>query len=105
MNRPKVESKRQLLVQQIQKLAPWIEGTLVSTARRCGKERCACHREEAAKHAVLSLTWKEAGKTVCLYIPRRLEPEVRQWAAHYKSLKDLIRQISDIQKQIIRLKE
>lgn len=82
----------------------WIEGTLVDTSRKCGKKTCTCHNN-GPRHPVLFVTWKEEGKTVSLYIPRQLEPTVREWAQNYKKLKALIRQISDIQKQIIRLRD
>ncbi len=104
LSRPQLQAKRLSLLRQIQDLGPWIEGTLVTTARKCGKDNCACHRQ-GPKHPVLFITWKEAGKTVSLYIPRYLEAEVKQWTENYKRLKDLIRQISEVQKQIVRLRE
>ena len=102
--RPQLQAKRLSLLRQIQNLGPWIEGTLVTTARKCGKGNCACHHQ-GPKHPVLLVTWKEAGKTVSLYIPRHLEAEVKQWTQNYKRLKELIRQISEVQKQIVRLRE
>ena len=102
--RPQLQAQRLSLLRQIQNLGPWIEGTLVATARKCGKDNCACHHQ-GPKHPVLFVTWKEAGKTVSLYIPRHLEAEVKQWTANYKRLKELIRQISEVQKQMVRLRE
>ena len=101
---PQLQAKRLSLLRQIQNLGPWIEGTLVATTRKCGKDNCACHRQ-GPKHPVLFVTWKEAGKTVSLYIPRHLEAEVKQWTENYKRLKVLIRQISEVQKQMVRLRE
>ena len=102
--RSQLQDKRLSLLRQIQNLDPWIEGTLVATSRKCGKENCACYHQ-GPKHPVLFVTWKEAGKTVSLYIPRQLEPEVKQWTENYKRLKELIRQVSEVQKQIVRLRE
>ena len=85
-------------------LHPWIEGSLVSTSRFCGKKNCACHHG-GIKHPVLYVTWKEKGKTVSLYIPRKLENDVRRWVQNYRKLKELTREVSDIQKQIVRLRE
>lgn len=99
-----LEAKRLKPLQKIHTLIPWIEGSLVSTARFCGKKNCICH-QGGPKHPVLYVTWKENGKTVSLYVPRRLEPEVIGWVQNYKKLKDLVREISEIQKQIIRLRE
>jgi hypothetical protein len=99
-----LEAKRLKPLRKIQTLIPWIEGSLVSTSRFCGKKNCICH-QGGSKHPVLYITWKEQGKTVSLYVPRRLESEVIGWVQNYKRLKDLIREISEIQKQIIRLRE
>ena len=104
MNKLQLQTKRQNLLRQLQNLDPWIEGSLVSTSRKCGKKNCVCHHN-GPKHPVLFVTGKEAGKTVCLYIPRQLEAEVKQWVQNYKKLKALIRQISEVQKEIIRLRE
>ena len=92
------------LLQKMAPLHPWIEGSLVSTSRFCGKKNCACHHG-GLKHPVLYVTWKEKGKTVSLYIPRKLENDVRRWVQNYRKLKELIRKVSDIQKQIVRLRE
>lgn len=106
MNREKrlLETKRAKLLQRINKLSPWIEGTLVTTTRFCGRKNCTCHTS-GQKHPVMYVTWKENGKTVSLYIPKNLETEVKSWVENYKRLKELIRQISDTQKDIVRLRE
>jgi hypothetical protein len=99
-----LEAKRSKPLRKIPTVIPWIEGSLVSTSRFCGKKNCICH-QGGPKHPVLYITWKEQGKTVSLYVPRRLELEVTRWVQNYKELKRLIREISEIQKQIIRLRE
>jgi len=99
-----LEAKRRQVVNQIASLDPWIEGTFVSTSRRCGKKNCACHKG-GTKHPVLYLTWKEKGKTLSLYVPRRWEAEVRRWVGTYKKLKTLIRQVTLLQRQVIGLRE
>ena len=102
--RQSLEAKRLKPLRKIQTLIPCIEGSLVSTSRFCGKKNCICH-QGGPKHPVLYVTGKESGKTISLYVPRRMEPEVIGWVQNYKKLKNLIREISEIQKQIIRLRE
>ena len=102
--RPQLQAKRLSLLRQIQNLGPWIEGTLVATSRKCGKDNCACHHD-GPKHPVLFVTWKEGGKTVSLYIPRQLEAAVKEWTQNYKQLKTLIRQVSEVQRQLVRLRD
>jgi hypothetical protein len=99
-----LETKRRQFVNQIASLDPWIEGTFVSTSRRCGKKNCTCHKG-GTKHPVLYLTWKENGKTLSLYVPRRWEVEVRRWVETYKKLKTLIREVTLLQRQVIGLRE
>ena len=99
-----LQAQRNKLISRISKLNPWIEGTVVNTTRICGKKNCACHRD-GPKHPVMHVTWKENGKTVSLYVPKKMEAEVSKWALNYKKLKETIREISNIQKDIVRLRE
>jgi hypothetical protein len=99
-----LQAQRNKLISRISKLNPWIEGTVVTTTRICGKKNCACHGD-GPKHPVMYVTWKESGKTISLYVPKGLEAEVSKWALNYKKLKEMIRDISNIQKDIVRLRE
>ena len=99
-----LEAQRRRLISKITSVDPWIEGTFVSTSRRCGKKNCACH-QGGIKHPVLYLTWKENGKTFSLYVPKRWEIDVRRWTENYKKLKVLIREVTLLQRQMIGLRE
>jgi hypothetical protein len=99
-----LQAKRDTLISRISKLNPWIEGTVVTINRICGKKNCACHMD-GPKHPAMYVTWKESGKTVSLYVPKGMEAEVSIWALNYKKLKGMIREISNIQKNIVRLRE
>lgn len=102
--RIKLEDRRKKLVKQLINLDPWIQGTIVQTERMCGSKGCACRRG-GPKHPATSLTWKEKGETCCLYIPRRLESEVKLWAQNYRRLKVIMEKITNVQREIIRLRE
>ena len=104
IQRDQLEAQRRALIRRLSQLGPWIEGSLVSTARTCGKKSCAC-MNQGPKHPVMYITGKQKGKTVSLYIPRKLEAEVSTWLKNYKKAKELIRKISNVQKEIIRLRE
>lgn len=99
-----LQVRRKDLIKQMRKLGPWVEGTLVCVQRICGTSGCACHRN-GPKHPATFITGKDRGKTICLYIPRKLEDQTREWSRNYKMLKGLIRALSDVQKQIIRLRD
>jgi hypothetical protein len=99
-----LDTKRKKLIQQLLLLDPWIQGTVVQMKRICGSKGCAC-RHGGPKHPAMFITWKEQGKTCCLYVPRRLESEVKQWAKNYRKVKDLMKKVTDLQREIIRLRE
>ena len=65
-----LETKQLKLLQKITTLNPWIEGSLVSTSRFCGKKNCACHHG-GSKHPVLYVTWKEKGKNRVPLYPQK----------------------------------
>ncbi len=105
--RPKriqLDARRKKLVKQLMNLDPWIQGTIVRTKRMCGSKGCACRRG-GPKHPATSLTWKEKGKTCCLYIPRRLESEVNLWAENYQRAKVVMEKVTKVQRDIVRLRE
>ena len=104
LNRQQLRTRHHELIKEMRRIGPWIEGTVVSTERICGTSSCGCHGNEP-KHPAMFITGKNLGKTVCLYVPRKLESQVREWAKNYKLLKGLIRALSEVQKQIVRLRD
>lgn len=104
LNRQQLQARHRELIREMKKIGRWIEGTVVCTQRICGTSGCVCRRN-GPKHPAMFITGKDHGKTVCLYVPRKLESQAREWSQNYKMLKGLIRALSDVQKQIIRLRD
>jgi hypothetical protein len=102
--RPRLDAARSQLLSKLATIGPFIQGSVVATARICGKKGCACHHG-GPKHPVMYVTWKEGNKTVSLYVPRAFEKEVRTWARNYKKLRDILTKLSNIQKSILRLRD
>lgn len=93
--------RRDGLRKRLMKLGPFMDGSLVLIARTCGNSaHCRCSRGH--KHVSTYLSYAVRGKTRMVYIPVDLEDEARRWSADYRKLKDLIREIADLQKAIIR---
>jgi hypothetical protein len=81
---------REAYRRQLRDLGVFIEGTL-SRVRRPGR-----------KPPAWQLTFKQAGKTRTVYVPRDLAPEVQQWASEFKRLKQLVRKVTRQNLAIIR---
>ncbi len=73
---------RETYRRQLGQLGVVIEGTLCQVRRR------------GRKPPAWQLTFKQAGKTRTVYVPRDLAPEVQQWASEFKRLKKLVRKIT-----------
>ena len=69
-----------------------IRGSVVSMARRCGKEGCHC--VDGDKHVSLYLSAKVEGKRRMVYIPPELEDEVRQHVEAYREVERLSEEVS-----------
>ena len=75
---------------QLGELGVFVEGTLCEV-RRPGR-----------KPPAWQLTFKQAGKTRTVYVPRELVTEVQQWAKEFKHLKQLVRKVTGQNLAIIR---
>jgi hypothetical protein len=69
-----------------------IRGSLTVRERVCGKPRCRCLRGQ--KHLALFLTRSQGGKQEQLYIPAEKEEMVREWVKNYRTVKELLEEIS-----------
>jgi hypothetical protein len=62
-----------------------LKGSLAVRWVRCGRSGCGC--ATGKKHGpYLYVSVFAAGKTRSVYVPRRLETEVRQWVANVRAL-------------------
>jgi hypothetical protein len=100
--------KREALLRHLAAVGPLIDGSLVTIARTCGTPTCKCHTS-GEKHRSFYLTYKgqrrkpgEPAKTKTLYIPVDLEKEVQKWSQECAKARELIRQVSEIQRELIR---
>ena len=81
--------------------SPVLAASFGSYAHRCGRPACRCHHG-GPLHAGQHLTFKEAGKTRSVYVPKDLLPEVRLWLAEHKRLKALLHEIHQLTVALLR---
>jgi len=71
-------------------------------SRKCGSAACECARG-VVKHRAMILCKKVAGRSVATYVPKDLWEQVREWNREHKRLKKVLKEMSAINEQIIRL--
>jgi len=86
--------KRMMLarVKMLKAGRPVLVASLVQIARRCGRKGCRCERGH--KHLGHFLTFKVAGKTNTVYVPKAIVGEVRSWIEEHRRLRKLSEEIS-----------
>jgi len=103
-NRSPSDRHRRSRAAQLLSSHPLLRGSLSVRKIRCGKPNCKC----ASGHPHLSfyLVQTQNGKARQLYIPKELEPQVRQAVDNYQHLQDLIEQLSQIEwERLIKAKQ
>ena len=91
---------RDARVRRLARIGPVMAGSLVQIAKHCGRQGCHC--QSGQKHVGWYLTRSVAGKTQTTYVPQELRKDVQGWIEAYRRLKQLIAEISDLNRALIR---
>jgi hypothetical protein len=91
---PEERRLRSQLHQLLSAAEGFLHGSLIEMARRCGKPSCHCATHEEARHRSLYLGQTLKGKTTMEYVPKELEPTVRQWAGDFQLALDLLERLN-----------
>jgi hypothetical protein len=97
-----LDARRALLLKQLGRCGPLIEGSLAVVHRKCGTPACQCHVDESRRHRQVMLCRKVEGRSYSTHIPKDLEETVREWNEEFKRAKGLLKEISDLSEQIVR---
>ena len=73
----------------------FLRGNPVIMERTCGNKNCRCMLE-GKKHKSLYISKNKDGKRKMIYVPKRLESEVRTKLDVYQKIKKLSEKISEI---------
>jgi hypothetical protein len=95
-----VRRMRDARVAKLVARGPVLAGSLVRIAKHCG--RSGCHCQTGDKHVGWYLTRPVHGKTQTTYVPQELLPEVQGWIAEHRRIKQLVAEISELNRALIR---
>ena len=79
---------------------PVLSGSLVRIAKHYG--RVGYHCQKSKKHVNWYLTRPVHGKTQTTYVPQELVAEVQGWIAEQRRIKQLVAEISELNRALIR---
>ncbi|MHB8276700.1 MAG: DUF6788 family protein [Candidatus Humimicrobiaceae bacterium] len=82
----------------------FLKGNIVTMKRVCGNKNCKC-TTEGKKHISMYIGKKENATTKMIYVPKDLEDEVKAKIDAYHKIKDLIKNISELNYSYLDLKK
>src|SRR5208283_1901022 len=96
----RTNSEGQRILRRIRDIKPFIQASFSITTQRCVNPHCRCV-QEGPIHETALLTWKDNKKTKTLYVPKELRKEVAKWVEEGKLLKQLISEMSRVQRELL----
>jgi hypothetical protein len=96
-----LEAQGAVLLRQLRRAGPLVEGSIAMVPRKCGSKTCPCAQGEV-KHQAMILCKKVDGRSVATYVPKDLWGKVRAWNREHKKIKRVLKELSEINEQIIR---
>jgi hypothetical protein len=96
-----LEAQRAVLLRQLRRAGPTIEGSIAMPSRKCGSATCEC-AQGVTKHRAMILCKKVNGRSVATYVPKELWKQAEDWNREHKRLKKVLKEMSAINEQIIR---
>ena len=95
--------KRKAKQKKLAEIGPVITGSLSKIYRKCGKSYCRCADGEGHPAHILSYKNKKTGKNTSMYVPKAKLEEVKEWVGNHKKVKELIQEISELSRKIVKL--
>lgn len=98
-----LERRRQGLLKKMAETGPFIMATPTRLKVRCGNPDCKCAKRKEDGHDKLHLSWTDADGDGTCYVPVDLHKEVLEWTENYWKVKELMKQVTAISRQMIRI--
>ena len=97
-----LRQRRQGLAKQLPPVTEILRGSLVERYVTCGNSSCRCAKGERHGPVWYLTVTLGRGRTTGGIIPQEKVAEVRGWIENYRSLKDHLEKISEINRELLR---
>ncbi len=100
--RNKLNVEKHRIIKTLTSFKNIIQGTIVMRKHTCGKSNCRCKRHDKFLHTSHQLTFAIDGKTKTITIPKDKIKDVEQGILQYKSFRQQVKQLLEINRNLIR---
>jgi hypothetical protein len=98
-----LQKRQQGILKKMAKAGPFIMATPTYVKVRCGNPDCKCAKKKEDRHEQLHLSWTDAQGDGVAYVPVDLHKEVLGWVENYWKVKDLMKEMTDVSRQMIKI--
>lgn len=98
-----LDRKRSAILKRMVKVGPFIMATPTYLRVRCGNPDCKCAKNKKDRHEKLHLSWRDAEGNGTAYVPVDLHKEVLEWVENYWKIKGMMKEMTDISRQMIKI--
>ena len=98
-----LERRRQGILKKMGQVGAFIMATPTPLMVRCGRPGCPCEKDKAKRHEKLHLSWKDAQGSGTAYVPKDLQEEVIKWVENYWKVKEYMKEMTAISRQMIKM--
>ncbi len=95
---------QQTLLEKLQSLGPWMQGSLICRYIRCGNPSCRCSQEGDPGHGPhWYLSRSRKGKTMTKKIPKHQVEQVQQQVLRYHEFQAILHELKETNNRICEL--
>ena len=98
-----LQQRQDEILKKMAKVGPFIMATATNVKVRCGNPDCKCAKKKEDRHEQLHLSWTDAQGNGVAYVPVDLHQEVLQWVENYWKVKELMKEMTEISRQMIKI--
>ena len=98
-----LNKRRQGILRKMAEAGPFIMATPTYLKVRCGNIDCKCAKRKQDRHEKLHLSCTDASGDGTAYVPVDLREEVLEWVENYWKVKEYMKQMTAISRQMIKI--
>ena len=98
-----LEKRRLAILKKMARVGPFIMATPTYLQVRCGNPDCKCADKPEDRHEKLHLSWTDAEGNGTAYVPVDLHKEVLGWVENYWKVKELMKQMTELSRKMIKM--
>jgi len=97
--------RRKRLLRRLPPLDAVLRGSLIERYKRCGKAGCRCADGQGHGPKYYLSVSRSGARPEMDYVPQDSQPQVSEYVANYRDIRDILDQLSALNRELLRRRE